>query len=65
MQGVGVQRNASVQGGGHLTRIMAVSNDPSNYQAMDAGSYQEGYQDANSEHELDEMRVNREMNEMR
>jgi len=40
---------------------MAVSNHPSSYIPIDNGSYQE----VNSEHELDEMRVNRELNEMR
>ena len=47
--------------GSHLTRIMAVNQDPSNYMQMEAASYHE----ANSEHELDEMRVNRELNDMR
>ena len=35
--------NRSVQGVGN--KILAMNNDVSNYMAMDAGSYQEGYQE--------------------
>ena len=59
MSGSGNQSLQKV--GSHLTKIMAINEDPSTYMVMDAGSFHE----ANSEHHLDEMRGRREMNEIR
>lgn len=49
-----------------MSRVIAMNKDPSNYMTMEhnmeAGS---GYNQYESEHEIDEMRVNQELRELR